>query len=448
MIDRDIIETEMNKDTKVVLTVPLRGKVEAKIVGAEIAEPDLNKLRESKSKVFALSGRRVVNDLLVGNASVGELIKTITSLSEKGMMNIQLYAQFTNISSGIDETQRLWDAKYNRVESPQSETDKWFASLFDVTSKHETDYWTARSLHKETSQQLGEKVPRNEILQLICEDLLQRYGIPENLRHAVLDGVLKSSSFPKEFDFTSNIRNGRIEVLYRGASHQRESQELKFPVDLFLDPKELHTDIAIAEHELIHYFKTVGLIKEDVVVPVASAQTVLASHNSGKDIVFHTEKGGISLFKISEARRERLRQVAITAQTPWEFYARSLVADADNLLSKANSLAEFNQGLRKQYGEHEEPHTYLFGTFLGAALIEREQTVGSGYAQAYLTALAHGHNLWEAELMAQISISKGLTIEETRARVKKALESKKLDLRDTSSFAELMETKAVLETNI
>jgi hypothetical protein len=134
-----------------------------------------------------------------------------------------------------------------------------------------------------------------------------------------------------------------------------------------------------------------------------------------------------------------MAEVVDSSQNPWEFYARSLVVKADKLLAEKSSLAELNEGLRAQFGEREEIHTYVLGTFLGAALIEREQKVGPGYAQAFLSSLAHGCSLSEAEVYSQIVRKTGLPLAEVFERVKPRLEKGGYQLEDTTTYGRIGE---------
>jgi hypothetical protein len=284
-------EGEVSREELVGDAFSLREKVEEVMVGSEVSTTELERFREVRDAVFGLCGSYVIGELLMGNATAREMRDTMRTMVERKLLVSDTYTLLLEGAEDIEEDACLWDVEYCRVESPQNNTDRWFSSLFEQVSRDEEQYLEARRMHKKLSEEIGTEVPRDQVLVLICDDLMRRYGVVEDKRDSVLGKVGGNGSFSRELRYVPEKRSGRIEVLSRVASHNWDSKELIFPVDLFIDVEELVDDIAIAEHELVHHFEAQGLIAEDVVVPVASAQTVLARRNSGRGVVGDTMSG-------------------------------------------------------------------------------------------------------------------------------------------------------------
>jgi hypothetical protein len=171
------------------------------------------------------------------------------------------YSRFYEDNPRLNKWATVFESSVDVTENPQTATEHWFADLYSsVNSQHEL-YEQAKASHQQLSKEQAGIVPQQEMFTVIATDLIKNYGIPDGSLPEIMSKLSGKVSFAKPLDIGfEKVGNGYKRTNSRGR-HIRHSSAIQYPTELYIDPDNLGTDIAITEHELIHWLKTKTIYK-------------------------------------------------------------------------------------------------------------------------------------------------------------------------------------------
>ena len=418
--------------SKIVPTISLVENILSK--SEKIPEEGLIRLRELRAQLDANVIFTVFENEVIYGSTVSTLQQLIKHLVENNTIP-KSYQQFLDPLIGLQKDENVFSTSIDPTTNPTTPTETWFTELIKEYGVNVKQFEHAGAERFALATELGKRVPQIEIATNIASTLLKKFGftiieieqITTLLQSKISFSHPTHPYYEKQGDRSYKLMNVR-------GRHSRLDKEIKLPPESYIDPESLRKDIASTEHEIIHWLKTQGYIKQDILIPIASAQTVVSLVENGQPVV-NGNNGELHNFTVNQAVADKLSEILTMAKTPWVVFIRSqqlLFPQIPHSISMSDHLINM-QSLCK---EGEPDQTYLAGSLLGTVLIMKN---GVNYAQGFIHGLSRGYNPAQAEAVGQLTL-KGISPEKIQTKMTEPPLSELSDLTTYEQIDNLLTT--------